>query len=108
MSEHATPRVNSAILNNYIGRSVRLTCKTLRVNPDVALVEASDGGQITVRMLPDAVMPSQFVEIICQVQDPSTVKMQACINLGDKLDMKLVNDVVELSHDSRFTNMFNY
>ncbi|EMD35445.1 hypothetical protein CERSUDRAFT_116205 [Gelatoporia subvermispora B] len=106
MSEHATPRINSARLTDYIGRSVRLTCKALAVNGDTAKVQASDGGEIIARLLPDVDITSQYIEIIGTVQDPSTIKMQACIDLGDNLDMKLVNDVVEFSHDPRFSNMF--
>jgi len=98
MAEHVAPRVNSARLNNYVGRPVRLTCKVLRLQGDVAIVEATDGGQIEVRLTRDPNMNDPFVEFIGTVVDSSTLKMMACINLGSDLDMKLANDVVELIH----------
>ncbi|KAH0826619.1 hypothetical protein J3R83DRAFT_4984 [Lanmaoa asiatica] len=49
-----------------------------------------------------------FVEIIGHVVNESSIKFLLSLNLdSDKeLDMKLVNDVVELTFDPRFKKMF--
>ncbi|KII84267.1 hypothetical protein PLICRDRAFT_701850 [Plicaturopsis crispa FD-325 SS-3] len=104
MAEHVSTRVNSARLADYKGQTVRLTCKTIK--GESAIVEASDGGQVSVKLHRDAHMTDTYVEVIGTVLDESTVKMMACINLGSDLDMQLVNDVVELTFDPRFSKMF--
>jgi len=103
-SEHLSTRVNSARLQQYIGRTVRLACKTIKFQGDIAIVEASDGGQVEIRLPRDANMSDTFVEVIGNVVDASTIKMMACVNLGSELDMKLVNDTIELIHDPKFYN----
>ncbi|KIM46902.1 hypothetical protein M413DRAFT_265199 [Hebeloma cylindrosporum] len=100
-------RVNSARLVDYVGKHVRLACKALQVDGDRITVEASDGGQVTVLVLKNEPIESTFLEIIGRVIDPTTVQMLACMNMGSDLDMKLVNDTIELIHDPRFyTTMF--
>jgi len=101
-SEHASTRVNSRHLNEYVGRTVRLVCKCLSFQGENAIVETSDGGQVEVRLHRDSNMADTYVEVIGSVIDATTVKMMACINLGSDLDMKLVDDVIELIHDPRF------
>ncbi|KAH9171322.1 hypothetical protein EDB89DRAFT_1971945 [Lactarius sanguifluus] len=68
-------------------------------------MEASDGGQVKV-LLPAPPQPHNvtdtFVEIIGTVVDASTIKFMACINMGSKLDLALVNQVVELTFDPKF------
>ncbi|KAF8817062.1 replication factor A protein 3 [Phlegmacium glaucopus] len=95
-------RVNAARLPEYIGRHVRLACKVLKLNGDRATVEASDGGQVNVKLSAAANIVDSYVEVVGRVVDATTVQMHVCINLGDNLDMKLVNDTIELIHDPRF------
>ncbi|KAI6040882.1 hypothetical protein EDC04DRAFT_2893660 [Pisolithus marmoratus] len=73
-----------------------------------AIVEACDGGQVEIRLNPSNELSATFVEIIGQVVGESAIKFLFGINLdSDKeLDMKLVNDVVELTFDPRFKKMF--
>ncbi|KZT69974.1 replication factor A protein 3 [Daedalea quercina L-15889] len=105
MTEHVSPRVNAARLGKYIGRTIRLTCKVVRSQGDTAIVQASDGGEVSVRLTQGTHLDGSFVEVIGTVNDAATVKMLACINLGNDLDMDLVNDVVELWHDPRFAKL---
>ncbi|KAH9933050.1 replication factor A protein 3 [Fomitopsis serialis] len=105
MAEHISPRVNATRLAEYIGRTVRLTCKVVRSQSDVAIVQAPDGGEVSVRLTKGADITAPFIEVIGAVVDAGTVRMLACINLGDDLDMDLVNDVVEVWHDPRFAKM---
>ncbi|KAF8842879.1 replication factor A protein 3 [Paxillus ammoniavirescens] len=107
MSEFQSPRVNAARLPGFVGRTVRLPCKVLNFQAGGALVEACDGGQVEVR-LTDVQLTGTFVEIIGQVISESAIKFMLSLSLdSDKeLDMKLVNDVVELTFDPRFKKMF--
>ncbi|CCL99212.1 uncharacterized protein FIBRA_01227 [Fibroporia radiculosa] len=75
------------------------------VQGDTAIVQASDGGEVQVQLQREAVLTTAYIEVIGNVVDATTIKMLACINLGDELDMNLVNDVVELWHDPRFAKM---
>jgi len=105
MTEHVAPRVNAARLADYIGRPVRLVCKVLKAQGDTAIAQASDGGEVQIRLTKEAEMSTPYIEVIGTVVDPTTVKTMMCINLGDEIDMNLVNDVVELYHDPRFAKM---
>ena len=70
MTDHRSPRVNKALLANYTGQTVRLIGKIITVSrcvsqtdtvplmhsiiqmkDDIALLEASDGGQVEVKLL---------------------------------------------------------
>ena len=42
-------RINSKLLDQYKGQTVRLTGKILQVNGDTATLEAADGGQVSVQ-----------------------------------------------------------
>ncbi|KAH8113802.1 replication factor A protein 3 [Phellopilus nigrolimitatus] len=104
--DHITPRVNSALLGKFIGRSVRLVCKVERVKGMSAIVRSTDMGQVEVKMTTEGQIEDTFVEVIGMVEDSNVLKLQACINLGGELDMELVNDCIELCHDERFKNIF--
>jgi len=95
-------RVNSARLAEYAGKNIRLPCKVLFVDGERLLVEASDGGQVTVNVPANERLQDPYIEVVGKVQDSSTILMFSCIGLGAHLDMKLVNDTIELIHDPRF------
>ncbi|RDB29755.1 hypothetical protein Hypma_014126 [Hypsizygus marmoreus] len=106
-SEHVSTRVNSARLPDFIGQTVRLACKPLQKSADIITVQASDGGEVTVQLIRDAEITDPYIEVVGKVVDATTIKMMSLINLGSDLDLKLVNDTVELIHDPRFyTRMF--
>ncbi|KAI6127536.1 hypothetical protein EV401DRAFT_988020 [Pisolithus croceorrhizus] len=52
--ELLSPRVNSARLPAFMGRTVRLPCKVLKFQGASVIVEACDGGQVEVRLNPRA------------------------------------------------------
>ncbi|EDR08063.1 uncharacterized protein LACBIDRAFT_297715 [Laccaria bicolor S238N-H82] len=95
-------RVNSARMPKFLNKHVRLPCKVLKLSGDSATVQASDGGEVNVHLLPNEHITETYVEIIGKVVEPTMIQMLACINLGPDLDLKLVNDTIELIHDSRF------
>ncbi|PSR73991.1 hypothetical protein PHLCEN_2v10222 [Hermanssonia centrifuga] len=87
-SEYVSPRVNSARLPDFVGRSVRLVGKVIRVddNSNEMIVQASDSGEVKVKLLNDSSdVTSSYVEIIGTVLDVDTMKMMACIDMGEDL-----------------------
>ncbi|KAJ6588798.1 replication factor A protein 3 [Mycena capillaripes] len=110
MSDSLTSiRVNSALLPRFSGKNVRLTCRPIQFMGTSATVAASDGGQVTVTLLPDTHMaPDTFYEVIGSTMNATTIKMYHCIPMGTDLNMKLVDDTIKLIHDPRFyTKMFS-
>ncbi|EPT02196.1 hypothetical protein FOMPIDRAFT_1118942 [Fomitopsis schrenkii] len=105
MAENVSPRVNAARLAQYIGRTVRLTGKVLRSQGDVAIIQAPDGGEVSVKLTRDTHLTVPFVEIIGTVVDAATIKMLAHIDIDSELDLEIANDTVELWHDPRFAKM---
>ncbi|TEB30171.1 hypothetical protein FA13DRAFT_1859047 [Coprinellus micaceus] len=110
MEREISPRVNSAMLPNWIGKTVRLTCKVVKFSDETHMVvEAADGGQVTVEVLKDPGIDVTFIEVIGKVVSGTEVKMQGCIKMGSDLDMNLVNDTITLIHDPRFFGkLFSY
>ncbi|EIW55301.1 replication factor A protein 3 [Trametes versicolor FP-101664 SS1] len=106
MSDHRSPRVNKARMADFKGQTVRLIAKIINFRDDVAIVEASDGGEVEVKMLKDVKIDAPYMEVIGQVVDERTIKMMGCVQLGLNVDMKLANDVVEVWHDPKFASMF--
>ncbi|KAF9442966.1 replication factor A protein 3 [Macrolepiota fuliginosa MF-IS2] len=106
MAEYLSPRVNSARLPNFVGKTVRLPCKVVSFNGPNAIVEASDGGQTTIVLSAGSDIQDTFVEVVGTVVDSTTIKMMVGVNMGDKLDLKLVNDTIEMMHDPRFQKIF--
>ncbi|KAH7910109.1 replication factor A protein 3 [Hygrophoropsis aurantiaca] len=102
MGDHISTRVNSAKLAQFVGQTVRLPCKVLRFQAETAMVESTDGGQVEVRLPKEHTIASTFVEVIGTVIDISSIKLLGCINLDENLDMKFVNDVIEVTFDPRF------
>ncbi|KAL8281365.1 hypothetical protein RQP46_006399 [Phenoliferia psychrophenolica] len=91
-----TPRVNSALLANFSGKTVRITGKVISLAEDSAVIEASDAGQVTIRLGPEASYADQYVEIIGKVVGDLTVQELSSVNLGDNIDMDLVEQTVQL------------
>ncbi|EJC97680.1 replication factor A protein 3 [Fomitiporia mediterranea MF3/22] len=102
----STPRVNSARLSDFVGRSVRLVCKVERVKDLSAIVRASDMGQVEVKMPKAEEFPDSFVEIIGMVEDANTIKLQGSILLGNDLDFDVVNDCITMMHNPQFETVF--
>ncbi|PFH53755.1 hypothetical protein AMATHDRAFT_136655 [Amanita thiersii Skay4041] len=106
--EHIAPRVNAALFPRYVGQVVRLTCKRLAVHGDTATVQASDGGELHVQMTNDMHMGDMgpFLELVGNVQDVTTMKLMTCVNLGDNLDLEMVDRTIQLIHSPKFSAGF--
>lgn len=98
----STIYVNSSNLNNFIGTTVRLVGKVLKVNDNLAMIESTDGGQITVTMnkvcehvfvyalsymlnKESDYNQSKYIEIIGKVQSEIALQEYTSIPLGDDL-----------------------
>ncbi|EKM60258.1 uncharacterized protein PHACADRAFT_246128 [Phanerochaete carnosa HHB-10118-sp] len=104
-----TPRVNSARMPDFQGQVVRLTGKVLRLSDasNEAVLQASDGGEVRVVLsnLNPTLMTDAYVEVVGKVAGNDELRALATIDLGNELDMGLVNYVVERYHDPRFASL---
>ncbi|KAJ8594501.1 replication factor A protein 3 [Rhizopogon salebrosus TDB-379] len=107
MSDQISMRVNAGRLASLTGNTVRLPCKVLRLSDDTAIVEASDGGQVEIQRK-NIEVTGTYIEVVGTVVNASSIKALAAIPLDSdgELDMKLVNDVIELTFESRFDKIF--
>ncbi|KAJ7058259.1 hypothetical protein C8F01DRAFT_313214 [Mycena amicta] len=120
----ASLRVNSSLLKRYQNQTIRLPCKPVKFNGSTASVAASDGGQVTITLLPvresihwscrvglpaqdTHMQPDSYYEVLGSVVNPTTVKMLQCMSLGTTIDMNLVDDAIKLMHDERWFPLFS-
>ncbi|KAF9051784.1 replication factor A protein 3 [Panaeolus papilionaceus] len=100
--DHLSTRVNAARMADFVGKEVRLVGRVLSADGTRMTIEACDGGQVIVTNTANADHSDAYVEVIGRVQNATTIQMHACINMGEDLDTKLVNDTIELIHDPRY------
>ncbi|GAA5933311.1 uncharacterized protein JCM15063_001280 [Sporobolomyces koalae] len=122
--DRPTPRVNARKLAECSqGQVVRLVGKVITLTEDEALLETTDGAQVTVRLDRQTNLQDTFVETIGKYQGDMIIDEMITQNLGDKLgtslsapssrgvptrvptditfvwvDMDLANKAVELTH----------
>ncbi|CEI99836.1 hypothetical protein RMCBS344292_13916 [Rhizopus microsporus] len=64
--EKPTPRVNSALREKYVGKTVRLVGKITSFSGNTAVLEASDHGQVLVNL--NGVKPYRSKEMRIQIE----------------------------------------
>ncbi|CUA73722.1 hypothetical protein RSOLAG22IIIB_01237 [Rhizoctonia solani] len=96
--ESGNPRINSARMSEYIGRHVRLTCKIIKSQGDNIMVQASDGGQVEVKLTAGRTVNDNYVEILGKVVDANRMVASEVFPHGDNIDLEVVNELVELMH----------
>ncbi len=69
-----SPRVNGALLERYVGHTVRLVGKVSNTSNGKATIEASDRRNVQVYMNDFNPYPSQFVEIIGRVNPDLSIQ----------------------------------
>ncbi|KAK4049147.1 hypothetical protein OIV83_004334 [Microbotryomycetes sp. JL201] len=102
--DRPTPRLNSARLGDYIGRNVRIVGKVISRDGDTVTLELSDKGQVQVKLNRDSNHRDAYVEVIGRVERLDLVQELTSCNMGDQIDMDLMDRVVELTHN--FTDIF--
>ncbi|TRM61877.1 replication factor A protein 3-domain-containing protein [Schizophyllum amplum] len=102
-NDKIAPFVNYARLANFQGKQVRLICKLKNLSgPNEMKVQTTDDGEVVVTMPSTAKPTSTYLEIVGLVQESAQVKMMGYIELGDDIDMKLSNDMIEQMHRPMF------
>ncbi|GAA5986148.1 hypothetical protein JCM11641_004726 [Rhodosporidiobolus odoratus] len=97
--DRPTPRVNASRLASYPeGKIVRLIGKVISLDGDAAIVEASDGGQITVKLGSMSDVSATFIEVVGKITGNNSMSELSSLNLGESIDMVAVDKVVELTH----------
>ncbi|GAA5839948.1 hypothetical protein JCM11251_006569 [Rhodosporidiobolus azoricus] len=97
--DRPTPRVNAGKLAQCsAGQTVRLIGKVISLEDDQALLEATDGGQVTVKLGSMSTLTDTFVEIVGKVTAENSINELSSLNLGENLDMAAADKVVELTH----------
>ncbi|POY73315.1 hypothetical protein BMF94_3650 [Rhodotorula taiwanensis] len=96
--DRPTTRVNGSVLANCSqGQVVRLIGKVVSLDTDQAILEASDGVQVTVKLTQDSVLSDTFVEVIGKVVDTTVISELTSQNMGENIDMALADKVVDLA-----------
>ncbi|KAH7344424.1 replication factor A protein 3 [Rhizoctonia solani] len=96
--ESGNPRINSALMSQYVGRHVRLTCKIIKTQGENIMVQASDGGQVEVKLTAGRTANDNYVEILGKVVDSGRMVASEVFPHGDNIDLEVVNQLVELMH----------
>ncbi|KAF9055212.1 hypothetical protein BDZ89DRAFT_938519 [Hymenopellis radicata] len=100
--EKNNPRVNSALMQQFVGQIVRLPCKIKTVCTSALTVEASDGGEVIVKLAVGEQVTETFYEIIGKVTEPGRMNMLIAIHMPGDIDMTIIDKVIGLIHDPRF------
>ncbi|THG94840.1 hypothetical protein EW026_g6706 [Hermanssonia centrifuga] len=91
LSTPVSPRVNSARLPDFVGRSVRLVGKVIDINKNEMIVQASDFGKVKVKLSNNSSeVTSSYIEIIGTVLDVDTMIMSVCIDMGEDLGQNIL------------------
>ncbi|KIJ36746.1 hypothetical protein M422DRAFT_34110 [Sphaerobolus stellatus SS14] len=99
-TEHQTPHTNSARLGNHIGRTLQ---------GDSAIVRASDGGEVKVKLSVAGSLSDNFVEIVGKVEEANVLTMLASTDLGSDFtdkDLENYERAVEMSENAKFRHLF--
>ncbi|KAI9599349.1 replication factor A protein 3 [Syncephalis fuscata] len=92
-----TPRVDSAMLRDHIGDTVRLVGKVLQLQPpNRALLEAADHGQVNIKLTNDSTIGTRFVEVIGRVESNDTVQEYVTLDLGEDFDISLYQQMLPI------------
>ncbi|SPO47254.1 related to single-stranded dna binding protein 12k chain [Moesziomyces antarcticus] len=110
--EKPTPMINSAMLAQYAGQTVRVVGKVQKLTGQTLLIQTSDMGNVEVTLNPDSeISGSTFVEITGKVSDGGSgldgyqVREFTTVDCGENVDMELVEKTVQLS--AKFPNLFS-
>jgi replication factor A3 len=102
----ATPRVNSRLVGNFKGQSVRLVGKRVATNTTSVTLEASDHQQVIVQTAnPAQYQMHAYAEVTGKVNDDGSLTELNMCNFGDDFDLDSYDKVVELSH-GKFSSLF--
>ncbi|KAI9301408.1 replication factor A protein 3 [Cunninghamella echinulata] len=85
--EKPTPRINSLIREKYVDQTVRISGKIISFSGETAVIQATDGGQVLVKLNGESQWGTDYVEVIGRVEkDYSIFEFKSC-NLGNDFGM---------------------
>ncbi|EST09053.1 Replication factor A protein 3 [Kalmanozyma brasiliensis GHG001] len=106
-----TPLINSSMINQYAGQTVRIVGKVQKITGNTLIMQASDHGTVEVALTPDSdISGSSFVEVTGKVSDGGSgmdgnlIREFTTVDCGDGVDLALVENVVQIS--SAFPALF--
>ncbi|PWO00896.1 replication factor A protein 3 [Tilletiopsis washingtonensis] len=94
-----TPLINSSMMANHAGQVVRIVGKAAQLAGSELVVQTSDQGNVAVDLARDTQLRGEgYVEIVGKVdENGERLREFTSVDFGDKLDMALVEAVVQLS-----------
>ncbi|GAA5967432.1 hypothetical protein JCM3765_001873 [Sporobolomyces pararoseus] len=101
--DRPTPRMNSATLQSCPqGQIVRVIGKVMTLTDDEAILQCTDGGQITVELTPQTGISDTFVETIGKYQGDMRIHelvSELTVMLSKRnTDLELADKAVQLTH----------
>lgn len=94
-----TPRVNYELLQQHIGKRVKLVCKIDRTEDNKLVVKAADGGTVFIIPSGKSNFDGQVIEVEGVVESPNSLReMEVCSFGGDEFDMATYNELVKMSN----------
>lgn len=95
-----TKQVNQALLGQFPDQIVRIVGKVTSLRGTEGTIDAS--GPVEVHLNSESNMrEGKFVEIIGKIQSDLSVRTLTTINLEGNIDMSLVDQVIQLTHNHR-------
>eukprot|EP01096_Ripella_sp_DP13-Kostka_P015358 TRINITY_DN715_c0_g2_i1.p1 TRINITY_DN715_c0_g2~~TRINITY_DN715_c0_g2_i1.p1 ORF type:complete len:121 (+),score=54.76 TRINITY_DN715_c0_g2_i1:45-365(+) len=94
------PRINKALMPQYLGRTVRLVAK-VSAPPDRnqdAQVESSDGERVTVHQANPGNYSNAFIEVIGKVNNDGSVTEYTSSSFGNDFNLPNYNEMILLAH----------
>ncbi|KAJ3220039.1 hypothetical protein HK099_004483 [Clydaea vesicula] len=94
-----TPRVNSELIGNFKGKTVRIVGRVLSSMEDgTTILESSDGGQVKVKLTStNGFQQDLYVEVIGKVESDMSIIESSTVEFGDAMDIDSYNKMVLLS-----------
>ncbi|ORZ31435.1 replication factor A protein 3-domain-containing protein [Catenaria anguillulae PL171] len=89
-------RVNSGMLQQFVGKTVLLPGKVLSISGMQATIQAADQGQVIVHLNQTVPPTAQFVEIRGTAEADGSVRMVEYKEWPDTVDMTLLNEMIRI------------
>ncbi|EEB08564.1 DNA replication factor A subunit Ssb3 [Schizosaccharomyces japonicus yFS275] len=101
--DRPTPRINAKLLDQFVGRTVRVVGKVISVQGRSATIDSN--GTVNMQLTMDNMLePNHFYEFVSSVKPDLSLQLLTYVDFGTDIDMDIYDNVVELSqaHKSIF------
>ncbi|RPA95225.1 replication factor A protein 3 [Choiromyces venosus 120613-1] len=94
MSEQ-TPRINAPLLDQFVGRTIRLVGKVTAVHGNKATLDSN--GQVIAHLDRDSTLRiGSAAELVAKVNPDRSVRVLTSTDFGDNLDMGVYGELVNI------------